>query len=91
VGFDFGTGAGLVNAEAAVGALRVGSCGLFGLGVYWDACLVSDAARILDSCIGILIVQFSCRQHDWNHNEHFVEREGAMTGRSRPAHRVLAM
>jgi hypothetical protein len=26
VGFDFGTGAGLVNAEEAVGALRVGSC-----------------------------------------------------------------
>jgi hypothetical protein len=24
VGFDFGTGAGLVNAEEAVGALRVG-------------------------------------------------------------------
>jgi hypothetical protein len=55
VGFDFGTGAGLVNAEAAVGALRVGSCGLFGLGVYWDACLVSDAARILDSVIPLLV------------------------------------
>jgi hypothetical protein len=55
VDFDVGTGAGLVNAEAAVGALRVGSCGLFGLGVYWDVFLVSVAARILDSLIPLLV------------------------------------
>jgi subtilisin family serine protease len=55
VGFYFGTGAGLVNAEAAVGALRVGSCGLLGFGVYWDVCLVSVAARILDSVIPLFV------------------------------------
>jgi hypothetical protein len=57
VGFDFGTGAGLVNTEAAVGALRVGSCGLFGLGVYWDVFLVSVASRILDFVIPLLPLQ----------------------------------
>jgi hypothetical protein len=55
VGFDFGTGAGLVNAEEAVGALRVGSCGLFGICVYWDVCLVYVVSRILNSVIPLLV------------------------------------
>jgi hypothetical protein len=37
--------------------------------------------------IGILIVQLSGRQHDGNHDEHFIKGEGTMTGRMGGTHR----